>query len=119
MSTSDEPTAEKHSFSVTRVFTPSQAAKLLRRMGLEEMTECALRTRAYRRQIPFHVNGRRIMFTLTDLREIAEGRAYRPRCAESENNTIQRVPRTPRRVPRRAQEALAHDAWRARRPRDA
>ena len=58
-----------------RLFTPAQAAEILRGLGLTEMTECALRTRAYRRQVPFHLNGRRIRFTATDLREIVEGQA--------------------------------------------
>lgn len=34
------------------LFTPAQAAEMLRGLGLAEMTECALRTRAYRRQVP-------------------------------------------------------------------
>jgi hypothetical protein len=41
------------------------------------MTETALRSRAYRRQIPFHLNGRKITFTESDLREIAECRLPR------------------------------------------
>ena len=61
-----------------QLFTPKQAAEILRNLGLPEMTECALRTRAYRRQVPFHFNGRRIRFTVTDLREIVEGQAHRP-----------------------------------------
>lgn len=51
------------------VCCPAQAAEILRHLGLTEMTEmteCALRTRAYRRQIPFHRNGNRIIFTLSD-----------------------------------------------------
>lgn len=63
---------------VPRVYSPAEAAAILRHAGLREMTECALRTRAYRKQVPFHLNGRRITFTLSDLSEIAEGRAHRP-----------------------------------------
>ena len=61
-----------------QLFTAAQAAEILRTLGLTEMTECALRTRAYRRQVPFHLNGRRIRFTAGDLREIVEGQARRP-----------------------------------------
>ena len=64
-----------------RVFSPAEAAWVLRSLGLTEMTECALRTRAYRKRVPFHLNGRRITFTLSDLREIAEGEARRPQPA--------------------------------------
>jgi hypothetical protein len=59
----------------TSVFSPAVAAEILRSLGLTEMTECALRTRAYRKQVPFHLNGRRITFTIGDLRMIAEGTA--------------------------------------------
>jgi hypothetical protein len=55
-----------------QLFAPAEAAEILRGLGLTEMTECALRTRAYRRQVPFHLNGRRIRFTADDLREIVE-----------------------------------------------
>src|SRR5262249_50251027 len=65
--------------SLPRVFSPVAAAEVLRGLGLAEMTECALRTRAYRQQVPFHLNSRRIVFTLADLREIAEGHPRRPR----------------------------------------
>ena len=65
------------------LFTPAEAAEILQQLGLPEMTECALRTRAYRRQVPFHLNGRRIRFTSGDLREIAEGQARRPRPADA------------------------------------
>ena len=61
-----------------QVFSPAAAAGILRDLGLTEITECALRTRAYRQQVPFHLNGRRITFTLNDLREIVEGEACRP-----------------------------------------
>ena len=65
-----------------QLFAPGEAAEILRRLGLTEMTECALRTRAYRRQVPFHLNGRRIMFTAGDLREIVEGQPRRPEPAD-------------------------------------
>lgn len=61
-----------------KVFTPIEAARLLRHLGLTEITECALRTRAYRKQVPFHLNGRRIIFTLADLREILKARHAGP-----------------------------------------
>src|SRR6266699_5170757 len=61
-----------------RVFTVPEAARVLRQLGLTEITECALRTRAYRKQVPFHLNGRRIIFTISDLRENAEGQPCRP-----------------------------------------
>ena len=60
------------------VVATAEAASVLRSLGLPEMTESALRTRAYRKQVPFHLNGRRIVFTLSDLREIAEGETRRP-----------------------------------------
>ena len=63
-------------FGLPHVVSPGEAARLLRAAGLTELTECALRTRAYRKQVPFHLNGRRIVFTLADLREIAEGDGY-------------------------------------------
>jgi hypothetical protein len=71
-------TVDLAALDLPRLFTPAQAAEILRRLGLTEMTECALRTRAYRRQVPFHLNGRRIVFTTGDLREIVEGQARRP-----------------------------------------
>ena len=46
------------------LFSPAEAAAVLRDAGLRDMTECALRTRAYRKQVPFHRNGRKIIFTL-------------------------------------------------------
>jgi hypothetical protein len=51
---------------------------MLRGSGLTDMTECALRTRIYRRQVPFHRNGRRMVLTDADLREIAEGQPRQP-----------------------------------------
>jgi hypothetical protein len=61
-----------------QIFSPAEAALILRTLGLAEITECALRARAYRRRVPCHVNGRRITFTLSDLHEIAEGQPRRP-----------------------------------------
>jgi hypothetical protein len=99
-----------------RLFTPAQAAEILRGLGLTEMTECALRTRAYRRQVPFHLNGRRIRFTATDLREIVEGHAHRPRPADEART----VPPASRRAPRPTS-SHRHErppqTWRARSPR--
>lgn len=60
------------------LFTPAPAAEMLRGLGLAEMMECALRTRAYRRQVPVHVNGRRLRFTADDLQQIIEGQARPP-----------------------------------------
>lgn len=103
--------------SLPRVFTPVAAAEVLRGLGLAEMTECALRTRAYRQQVPFHLNGRRIVFTLADLREIAEGQPRTPR--------PQPLPAAPRQAPARPvprRRPVPHAgqpskrAWRARTP---
>jgi hypothetical protein len=100
--------------NLPQLFAPAEAADILRHLGLTEMTECALRTRAYRRQVPFHLNGRRIRFTADDLREIVEGRAQRPEPADAAPPQPSR-----RQVPRRS---LAHppdhpaQTWRARRP---
>ena len=100
--------------NLPQLFAPADAAAILRRLGLPEMTECALRTRAYRRQVPFHLNGRRIRFTVDDLREIVEGQAQRPEPTDAP------PPRQSRgQAPRRS---LARptdhppQAWRARRP---
>jgi hypothetical protein len=102
-----------------RVFTPAQAAEVLRSAGLEEITECALRTRAYRRQIPFHLNGHRIIFTLGDLREIAEGQARRPEEPSGSRASAAIVPPKPRRQHAAARSASPADAslWRARQVR--
>ena|ERR1700722_7466517 len=103
---------------LTQVFTPAQAAEVLHGIGLDAMTACALRTRAYRKQIPFHLNGHRIIFTIEDLREIAEGQAIRPHPAEPD---VQAADTTPPRAVRRARprvpSQLPADAWRAKRPR--
>jgi len=101
-----------------QLFNPLQAAEILRHLGLTEMTECALRTRAYRRQVPFHLNGRRIRFTTGDLREIAEGQARRPRPPDSPSaRSSTRRPPASRRSPSQAAEQ-APVAWRARNSRD-
>ena len=96
-----------------QLFAPAEAAEILRQLGLPEMTECALRTRAYRRQVPFHLNGRRIRFTSGDLREIAEGQARRPKPSDA-------PPPQPReQAPRRSLTRSADRpprTWRARRP---
>jgi len=107
---------ELSELGLPQVFTPAGAAKVLRDLGLTEMTECALRTRAYRKQVPFHMNGRRIIFTLSDLKEIAEGEACRPqlRNERAASRTVAR-PGRQHRTAHRSGEAPA-DAWRARRP---
>jgi hypothetical protein len=96
-----------------RLFAPAEAAEILQQFGLPEMTECALRTRAYRRQVPFHLNGRRIRFTSGDLREIAEGQARRPKPADA-------PPPQPREQAHRRSPTHSADrppqTWRARRP---
>lgn len=97
------------------VFEPRRAAEILRSLGLTGITECALRNRAYRRQVPFHRNGNRITFTLDDLREIAEGRASRPEPSERR----ERRHAGARRRGRQAGDASRDGAWRARRTFDA
>lgn len=81
-SSSQPPDAWPQVPSLPPLFSSPAAAEILRGIGLTEITACALRTRAYRRQVPFHLNGRRIVFTLSDLKEIAEGGAYRPASAD-------------------------------------
>ena len=111
--TGDDPDV----FGLPQVFSPAGAAEVLRSLGLAEMTECALRTRAYRRQVPFHMNGRRITFTLSDLREIAEGKACRPQPG-SERALSRTAPRpSPRRRIAHQSGAVTAEQWRARRPR--
>lgn len=102
--------------SLPQVFCPGEAAKVLRSLGMKDMTECALRTRAYRKQVPFHVNGRRILFTLGDLQEIAEGEAYRPRSRTPAVTPVTEPRPTMRRRPPPQHEASAGDRWRARSP---
>lgn len=107
-----------------QIFAPAEAAEILRGLGLIEMTECALRTRAYRRQVPFHLNGRRIRFTAGDLREIIEGHA----CPPNPRPSADPQPRTPAaRQPGQPSSARsasstritrhAQETWRAREPR--
>jgi hypothetical protein len=107
---------DQPALDLPRLFTPAQAVEILRGLGLTEMTECALRTRAYRRQVPFHLNGRRIRFTSTDLREIVEGQAQRPRPADE----ARALPSASRRA-HRPSSSRHHErppqAWRARSPR--
>lgn len=107
---------ELSTLGLPQVFSPAGAAKILRDLGLTEMTECALRTRAYRKQVPFHLNGRRIIFTLSDLTEIAEGEACRPQL-RNERAASRTAPR-PGRHHRTAHRsgAVSADPWRARRP---
>jgi len=114
----DSAGARHETLDLPRVFSPADAVHLLRSLGLTGMTECALRTRAYRKQVPFHLNGRRITFTLGDLQEIAEGRACRPqpRALAVKPGTIpQSAPH--RRPPIRGSEARS-GTWRARRRGD-
>jgi hypothetical protein len=107
---------------LSRVFTPAQAAQALRDIGLENITECALRTRAYRKQIPFHLNGNRIIFTIDDLREIAQGTPRRPRPA-TDPSSPPATPSSPRPAPRRMTTTTTTttepDSWRSKRPRHA
>lgn len=98
-----------------QLFAPAEAAEILRRLGLTEMTECALRTRAYRRQVPFHLNGRRIRFTVSDLREIVEGQARRPKSTDAEPLPSVRGQAHRRSVARTADHPS--QTWRARQPR--
>ena len=99
---------------LTPVFEPPRAAEILRGLGLAGMTECALRTRAYRRQVPFHRNGNRITFTLDDLKEIAEGEASRPEPRQRH----ERAHGDARRHAHRTDGASHGGAWRARRSFD-
>ena len=109
---------DPHALALPQVFSPAAAAEILRGHGLTEMTECALRTRAYRRQVPFHMNGRRIVFTVSDLREIAEGETRRPKppapVVVTEAPPLH--PRTPGNPAARGARPDT-DAWRARHPR--
>ena len=105
-------------FGLPHVFSPAEAAHLLRQAGLTEITECALRTRAYRKQVPFHLNGRRIVFTLRDLHEIAEGSSHRPHAEDKATAPVARPSSAPRRRPRSQQTPATTDPWRARRPPD-
>lgn len=104
------------SLDLPPIFLPADAALVLRGLGLAEMTECALKTRAYRKQVPFHLNGRRIIFTLEDLRQIAKGEERRPQPrAEPDARGPALRPAAHGRPRRRGGEANP-DSWRARRP---
>lgn len=109
---------EMAGLDLPRLFTPAQAAEILRGLGMSEMTECALRTRAYRRQVPYHLNGRRIQFTGSDLREIVEAQPRRP----EENSTTGDMPQrasAARHGSRARTSTFANETWRARPPRTA
>jgi hypothetical protein len=130
MTASEELPSAETLADIPCVFAPARAAEILRGAGLEEMTECALRTRAYRKQIPFHRNGNRIFFTTEDLREIARGVAYHPPTADTTVDQADHIAPPPRLVPSqpsqrprsrsRAAAATTHEdgKWRARRPRN-
>jgi hypothetical protein len=107
---------DSDAFGLPPVFSPAQAAVILRGLGLEGLTECALRTRAYRRQIPFHQNGRRIIFTVEDLREIAEGQPHRPEPRPKPDATVPAArPPTRHRRPPSDTGDVTRGPWRARR----
>jgi hypothetical protein len=109
--TEPDPTTVPSSLDdLPAVFELPRAAEILRGLGLTGMTECALRARAYRRQVPFHRNGNRIMFTLDDLKEIAQGQATRPEPRERRERA-----RSSGRQARRADSGTHDGAWRARR----
>jgi hypothetical protein len=109
-------TIDLAALDLPRLFTPALAAEILRGLGLTEMTECALRTRAYRRQVPFHLNGRRIAFTTDDLREIVEGQPRRPEPLASAEPPRPSTRPARRRAPRTAERSTG--TWRARQRRD-
>jgi hypothetical protein len=120
MSAYGEPSEVAQLIGLAPVFTPAQAAELLRSIGLDEITECALRTRAYRKQIPFHLNGHRIIFTTDDLREIAEGKPCRPSPGQTGNPDPEpSVPAVAAQATRKRARAATRqqDLWRARGPR--
>jgi hypothetical protein len=96
------------------VFSPAEAAAVLRSVGLREMTECALRTRAYRKQVPFHRNGRRIIFTLSDLRDITGGEPHTPK-HEPQTAARPATSRSSRRHASLPGNKATADPWRARR----
>ncbi len=104
-------TIDLDALGLPRLYSPGEAAEILRGLGLSEMTECALRTRAYRRQVPFHLNGRRIRFTIADLREIVEGQAQRP--APSAEVSAPRARARASRSSQRMRTSVT-EAWRAR-----
>jgi len=98
------------------LFSPAEAAAVLRDAGLRDMTECALRTRAYRKQVPFHRNGRKIIFTLSDLHGIAAGEPYSPERRDETAPAATSRPAHHHPSSRRA--AADTDPWRPRQPRD-
>lgn len=114
MSGTDELTEANQFFGLAPIFTPARAAEILRSLGLADMTECALKTRAYRKQIPFHINGHRLIFTLDDLREIAEGDAHRPEAPTEPDRPTAAVPRKTRRRRRTDTSPVSPARWRAR-----
>jgi len=98
------------------LFSPAEAAAVLRDAGLRDMTECALRTRAYRKQVPFHRNGRKIIFTLSDLHDIAAGE---PHSLERRDETAPAATSRPAHAHPSSRRAAADtDPWRPRQPRD-
>jgi hypothetical protein len=109
----DHAAAEVGPLGLPQVFFPAAAAAVLRDAGLTGLTECALRARAYRRQVPFHRNGRRIVFTLGDLREIAAGE---PHASNHRTPATAAARPTHRDLPPRNPTATAN-CWQARRPR--
>jgi hypothetical protein len=112
-----EPRPDPGPPGIPQVFSPAEAAAALREAGLREMTECALRTRAYRKQVPFHRNGRRIVFTLSDLRDIAAGE---PQLPVPHRETAATAIAPPRAHQHRSSSRIARppaDPWRARRHR--
>jgi hypothetical protein len=114
MSGADKLTEADQFFGLARVFTPGRAAEILRSLGLDEITECALKTRAYRKQIPFHMNGHRVIFTVDDLREIAEGDAHRPEAPREQAQPAAAVPQKARRHRRLEVSPASPARWRAR-----
>ncbi len=107
--------ADLAGLGLPQVFSPAEAAMVLRTLGLTDITECALRTRAYRKQVPFHMNARRITFTLDDLREIAEGQAHRPLPpTEMRPGAAAALPPSRRRSLARNSGSTNGDPWRAR-----
>jgi hypothetical protein len=114
--TADVTAPDLSALRLPQVFAPAEAARILRSLGLTEITECALRTRAYRKQVPFHLNGRRIIFTLGDLREIAEGETRKP-VPRAESAAPGPAPRpAPRCRPAHQGSEAQPDPWRARGP---
>lgn len=76
MAIPDQPGSQAGLRGSTPVFEPPRAAYLLRRLGLTAITAGTLRARAHKKKIPFHRNGRRLFFTLADIKEIADSEPY-------------------------------------------